>query len=354
MVSWSQFPPEIKRKIAENYDFMSRNSMRNTCHVDRQIVDSTKFRIPRVRFGYKQDECLICIYTGIEKFLRLEILKFENGVVVFKSENSHYLTDSTRKFIPFALSLNEGLLILKSLLAHKSIQISTMEWELEDCNIDKLGKQMKKLLGISKFSVKELELAMGTDEIHLRYLEEICDWNKVEIIRKFGIILHSKSMNLISAYDYGIVDFVSGKAMYFTHYYTHDPRVDLDALVDQLNRRIEENGDGELYWFTHREPSDKDWSFSEDYRFKDGNVTHSKRSPCGMWVNRCQESFAKELKAIHDTQKCGIGSLCPKHADPFDYWYHQNLPRRLIQEPFWNGFIEKCFFPTLPIDLNIF
>ncbi|UMM37962.1 hypothetical protein L5515_009563 [Caenorhabditis briggsae] len=96
--------------------------------------------------------------------------------------------------------------------------------------------------------------------------------------------------------------------MYFTHYYTHDPRVDLDALVNQLNRRMEENGDGELYWFTHR-----------------GNVTHSKRSPCGMWVNRCQESFAKELKAIHDEQN----------------EYHQNLPRRLIQEPFWNGFIEK-------------
>ncbi|ULT92223.1 hypothetical protein L3Y34_009756 [Caenorhabditis briggsae] len=216
MVSWSQFPPEIKRKIAENYDFMSRNSMRNTCHVDRQIVDSTKFRIPRVRFGYKQDECLICIYTGIEKFLRLEILKFENGVVVFKCENSPDLADSIQKFIPSTLPLNEGLLILKSLLAHESIQISTMEWEIERFVTKnesfKLGKQMLKLLGKSKFRVKELEFMHNVDDTLLSFFPKICEWKNVEIVRIIGISLYSENMHPVIAHDYHrIGDVVSGK-----------------------------------------------------------------------------------------------------------------------------------------------
>ncbi|PIC14550.1 hypothetical protein B9Z55_026822 [Caenorhabditis nigoni] len=348
MVSWSQFPPEIKRKIAENYDFMSRN----TCHVDRQIVDSTKIRIPRVRFGYKEDKCLICIYTGIEKFLRLEIQKFGSGVIVYKSENSPYLTDSIRNLIPCTLPLNEGLLIFKSLLAHKSIQISTMEWELESFNIDKLGKQMIKLLGNSKFSVKKLELVQGTDDFFLEYLYEICHWNEVEIVQKLEVNLSPRNINSVSAIDYKIADdWIFGKPMSYTYYFTN--QIDVNSDMGKVNDYMMENESGKLHWYTHREPNNEDCSFSEDYRFEGGNVIHTRRSPCGMWINRCHGIFAKELKAIHDLEICGIGNLCPKHADPFDYWYHQNLPRRLIQEPFWNGFNQNVFLPTSSIGLDI-
>ena len=59
-------------------------SLKNTSHLDRQIVNSTKLYIPRARFGYKDGKSLVVIYTGIEKFLRLEMEKFGNGVVIQK------------------------------------------------------------------------------------------------------------------------------------------------------------------------------------------------------------------------------------------------------------------------------
>ncbi|ULT92221.1 hypothetical protein L3Y34_009756 [Caenorhabditis briggsae] len=379
MVSWSQFPPEIKRKIAENYDFMSRNSMRNTCHVDRQIVDSTKFRIPRVRFGYKQDECLICIYTGIEKFLRLEILKFENGVVVFKCENSPDLADSIQKFIPSTLPLNEGLLILKSLLAHESIQISTMEWEIERFVTKnesfKLGKQMLKLLGKSKFRVKELEFMHNVDDTLLSFFPKICEWKNVEIVRIIGISLYSENMHPVIAHDYHrIGDVVSGKPVCYTFYCTHDPPVDVYVFFGIMSGYMDRNGSDKLHWATYREPAHlarqgkehaghrldpNSADRSDERRYEDGNVSYGRQTQCGMWVSRYAGDREKELKLIHDREKCGIGSLCPKHADPFDYWYYQNLPRRLVQEPFWTGFkcvfctAENPHFPATPDDLQI-
>ncbi|CAO4381990.1 unnamed protein product [Caenorhabditis nigoni] len=381
MVSWSQFPPEIKRKIAENYDFMSRISMRNTCHVDRQIVDSTKFRIPRVRFGYKQDKCLICIYTGIEKFLRLEIQKCGKGVVVYKSENSPYLTDAIRKFIPSTLSLNEGLLILKSLLAHKSIQILTMEWELvnADTKIEsiKFGKQILKLLGTSKFCVKELELMHNIDDSFLDFFPKFCDWNQVKMIRKLAISLYSENMHLVTAHDYHrIDDVISGKPICYQHYCTNDPRDDLEVFLFIMNGYMQENESDKLHWITHREPShlsrqgteydgqrfdpnNKDYSYSEERRFSNGTMGYTRGTSCGMWTNMYYGDHEKELKEIHDREKCGIGSLCPKHADPFDYWYYQNLPRRIIQETFWNGFTcvfsnsGRAHFPASQIDVEI-
>ncbi|UMM37961.1 hypothetical protein L5515_009562 [Caenorhabditis briggsae] len=365
MVSWSQFPPEIKRKIAENYDFMSRISMRNTCHVDRQIVDSTKFRIPRVRFGYKQDKCLICIYTGIEKFLRLEILKFENGVVVFKCENSPDLADSIQKFIPSTLPLNEGLLILNSLLAHKTIQISTVEWELFNTKIEsfKLGKQMLKHLGKSKFRVKELEFMHNVDDTLLSFFPKICEWKHMELVRIMGISLYSENMHPVTAHDYHrIGDVVSGKPVCYTHYCTHDPRADSEVFFGIMNGYMKDNGRDKLHWTTHREPShlarqgkenarrrldpnDENYSWSEDHIFKSGDVNYARGTQCGIWVNRYYGNLAKELKEIHDRETCGIGSLCPKHADPFDYWYYQNLPRRLAQEPL--GLDSNALLPAL-------
>ncbi|PIC14553.1 hypothetical protein B9Z55_026823 [Caenorhabditis nigoni] len=296
--------------------------MRNTCHVDRQIVDSTKFRIPRVRFGYKEDKCLICIYTGIEKFLRLEIQKCGKGVVLYKSENSPYLTDAIRKFIPSTLSLNEGLLILKSLLAHKSIQISTMEWELvnADTKIEsiKFGKQILKLLGTSKFCVKELELMHNIDDSFLDFFPKFCDWNQVKMIRKLAISLYSENMHLVTAHDYHrIGDVISGKPICYQHYCTNDPRDDLEVFLFIMNGYMQENESDKLHWTTHREPShlarqgkeydgqrfdpnNKDYSYSEEHRSSNGTMGYTRGTSCGMWTNLYYGDHEKELKEIHD------------------------------------------------------
>ncbi|CAP35367.1 Protein CBG17803 [Caenorhabditis briggsae] len=58
--------------------------MRSTSHSDRSIVNSTNFELPRVRFGYKEDRCLIVIYTGVEKFLKLEMIKGAHGITVLR------------------------------------------------------------------------------------------------------------------------------------------------------------------------------------------------------------------------------------------------------------------------------
>uniref|UniRef100_A0A1I7UE61 Uncharacterized protein n=1 Tax=Caenorhabditis tropicalis TaxID=1561998 RepID=A0A1I7UE61_9PELO len=64
-----------------------------------------------------------------------------------------------------------------------------------------------------------------------------------------------------------------------------------------------------------------------------------KNTECGQVVRvvrQCdEERFLKGFKG------CGLGDMCKRCSDPFDYWYTQNLPRRLYFEPFWDGIISR-------------
>ena len=40
-------------------------------------------------------------------------------------------------------------------------------------------------------------------------------------------------------------------------------------------------------------------------------------------------------------EKCGLRWLCKKCSDPFEYWYYQNIGRRVLDEPEWLGIVEK-------------
>ncbi|PIC14557.1 hypothetical protein B9Z55_026825 [Caenorhabditis nigoni] len=351
MVSWSQFPPEIKQKIAENYDFMSRVSMRNTCHVDRQIVDSTKFRIPRVRFGYKEDKCLICIYTGIEKFLRLEIKKCGKGVVVYKSENNFDTSRIPRKFIPSENLLNFGLSILKSLLIHDWIQINAIEWDLDEFllkdskNSENFLKIFQKIFGFQKFHVKEMVSTPRSQETYQffnRFFIDFSHFDELECMR--DIFVHTKIDNLypVIAYDMDVP--FCGKSNYHTHLCTVADEefrtrrrwdYELIHVINGVNYHAIDSGtfrDISEIPIQNPEPRKRTWDMTD--------VIWEYSCKCGKWSHEMPTSKERALRQKFHTQKCGIGFLCKEHADPFDYWYYQNLPRRLIQEPFWCGMFQ--------------
>ncbi|CAO4381991.1 unnamed protein product [Caenorhabditis nigoni] len=80
------------------------------------------------------------------------------------------------------------------------------------------------------------------------------------------------------------------------------------------------------------EPRKRTWDMTD--------VIWEYSSKCGKWSHEMPTSKERALRQKFHTQKCGIGFLCKEHAEPFDYWYYQNLPRRLVQEPFWCGMFQ--------------
>ncbi|EFO89520.1 hypothetical protein CRE_18172 [Caenorhabditis remanei] len=88
MVGWSQLPPEIKQHVAKKLDFMSRHALKSTSYTNRLIVNSTSLYLPRIRFGYQRNRCLIVIYTGVERFLRWEFVEDDDdgdgGITVYR------------------------------------------------------------------------------------------------------------------------------------------------------------------------------------------------------------------------------------------------------------------------------
>ena len=48
-----------------------------------------------------------------------------------------------------------------------------------------------------------------------------------------------------------------------------------------------------------------------------------------------------KVKKMLDPEKCGVHYQCKNCTDPFTFWYHQNLARRLHQEPFWSHIVSE-------------
>ncbi|EGT53450.1 hypothetical protein CAEBREN_01566 [Caenorhabditis brenneri] len=159
MVGWSHLPPEIKQHVVKKLDFMSRHSLKSTSYTDRQIVNSTPLKIPRVRFGHKDGRCLIVIYTGVEQFLRWELFDEGDGVTLQRSENCYDTAEFKRMTIQKANSLQMGINIMSNLLAHESIKIDVFEWDIPCENEEEAEERMLKIIEYSngkKFRVSEI------------------------------------------------------------------------------------------------------------------------------------------------------------------------------------------------------
>ncbi|EGT31399.1 hypothetical protein CAEBREN_25242 [Caenorhabditis brenneri] len=206
MAAWSCLPPEIKLHVIRNLDFMSRKSLRCVSYSDRDIVDSTIFTLPRVRFGYKKGRCLIVIYTGIEKFLRWEMEMGDGFINYHRSQNTfdpEFFVKKQLKDVPSerpnAFMLVIALDYLTELVAHKSIQIKTMEWELSS---DGLSNDEKELVAFiintfvttSTFRVEELVFPERNHGPFVRIVMENAYMVGLKSFRRLGMIISAENL----------------------------------------------------------------------------------------------------------------------------------------------------------------
>ncbi|EFP00705.1 hypothetical protein CRE_21138 [Caenorhabditis remanei] len=336
MPSWNHLPVEIKQHVVKKLDFMSRHSLRNTSYCDRLIVNSTSIILPRVRFGYKNGRCLILIYTGIDKFLRIEFEIQKNGTLVHKSENSWASKDTSKKLMSPSDPFPVAIQVLKSVLAHKSILINAMEWEFSLKDLDKkVQNSVIKLLGGAKFRVIEMVPTLLTWNCLVDFSESVAHDEDLKSIRRLRMYAAIKYCNPVSAYEK--TQFVRGKHLY-------------DTILDMaLPSNITEKFQNCLMEHSENSPDDllqKLMMFHKSHPVGTARelldetlVCWSRKSECGRWVYVMDVKYEERRNAPFETIQCGLGPFCRRCSDPFDYWYYHDLPRRILNENFLDEII---------------
>ncbi|EFO96148.1 hypothetical protein CRE_14731 [Caenorhabditis remanei] len=205
MTCWNYLPAEIKQHVVKKLDFMSRVALRSTCRLNYHIVNSTKLELPRVRFGYKRGRSLIVIYTGIEKFLRLEFGNCEQGPVVMKSENTCDPKETITKLLPSPVnSIVYSILTLISLLAHQSILIKVMEWEVSPEDFERfIGRLILIFLDGRKFRITEIAMRQQkwTQILH-KFPFDMLYFDELENIRQMALTIHPQRLTLFMVYQF--------------------------------------------------------------------------------------------------------------------------------------------------------
>uniref|UniRef100_A0A1I7UE60 F-box domain-containing protein n=1 Tax=Caenorhabditis tropicalis TaxID=1561998 RepID=A0A1I7UE60_9PELO len=351
MASWSSLPPEIKQHVVKRLDFMSRHSLRHTSRLDRQIVDSTKCQVPRVRFGYKEGRGLIVVYTGIDQFLRLELSEYEGSVLVEKSENSYSASRFEPKLIDTPLNTMEyGISILKSLLAHNSIKICSFEWDFPQKVLDQPDSLLiiaTRLLYGTKFHVDE-HVSLWKSHMTVEEEKELMNyWSEVKVFRTLGMTPSPDSIKPLLQQD-NETRTNSGRRSVSTIINldtTEFGRLAVDLVFNMMamlrNTKASLSTGREVEIGVHGKTGKRTVSAAF--------VTIECTSECGKWKHMMPKEHEKIFKKIIYKKACGIDKICEKCADPFDYWYHQMLPRRIVQEPFWND----VFTSDLNMDRNM-
>ncbi|EFP00797.1 hypothetical protein CRE_21137 [Caenorhabditis remanei] len=332
MPSWNYLPVEIKQHVIKKLDFISRHSLKNTSHCDRLIVNSTPIQLPRVRFGYKEDKCVIVIYAGIDKFWRLEFEKYKKGVIVYKSENSWDPKDITKKVIHCTKPLQVSIMILKSLLAHNSILMNAMEWNITQNDISKgVHNRILKLLDGAKFRVTEMVMGRNQWTEVRHFMKSVCYYEEVKTLRIFCLSFDTQNLAPISACQ--LDQFYEGR-----HFYTTKLNMENNTLsvflsnFTELTRdrylEVEENRTSSIMFF------DKTMVKAPGGIEIEGIVVESRITECGAFDYVIHKKYEEHLQ-YYKSLKCELGPFCKRCSDPFDYWYYQNSPRRALHEPFW-------------------
>ncbi|KAF1755404.1 hypothetical protein GCK72_021973 [Caenorhabditis remanei] len=340
MPCWNYLPAEIKQHVVKKLDFMSRHSLRYTSHLDRLIVDSTPVQLPRVRFGYKDGKYLIVIYTGVEKFLRLE---FEidpsidkNFVIVHKSENSCNPKKVTTKFVPFLTVWHCAIMHLKSLLAHKSIKINSMEWDVSPEDLKNfLAMRVIELLDGERFRTNEMVMRVHVWGELCKFWNNVCNKEELKVIRQLGLFIDKRGLVPVMAHQ--LDQYADGKLYSSIFMRMH---LSLEDFQETYNNFIEavKNYIDDLQVVTFKF-FDKKNSHIIDEGGELGNVVvHPHKSECGDFIYNVNKKYEQHLDHLK-TIKCDLGPFCKRCSDPFEYWYYQNFPRRVLHEPLWTDFI---------------
>ncbi|PIC14927.1 hypothetical protein B9Z55_027072 [Caenorhabditis nigoni] len=340
MVNWSQLPPEIKRHVAKKLDFMSRHAMKSTSHSDRLIVNSTSFELPRVRFGYKGDRCLIVIYTGVEKFLRLEMIKEAHGITVLRSENSWDPKAISSKQLPPTSDLFKlGLLFLKSLLAEKLILIKIIEFEI-DKNEKIFKNRISGIMGGAKFRINEI----AANTVNVEFVEEFMNFltirKDLKILRNFDFHAFEENLGFQLVAEVSTMHGGESRLRYYkSMFYMNTVTPNTQNLSNDLLRNLVRDDENEGMKLAAAHilsphideilPTVREENYSAIRE-------HTKCGYSNFWMESKNEKALEKYTNL----PCSLGNYCKDCGDPFEYWYYQNLPRRILHEPFWTDFIS--------------
>ncbi|KAF1754777.1 hypothetical protein GCK72_021341 [Caenorhabditis remanei] len=341
MAGWSQLPPEIKQHVVKKLDFMSRHALKSTSYTNRLIVNSTSLYLPRVRFGYQRNRCLIVIYTGVERFLRWEFVEDDDddgdgGITVYRSENTYDSAHFHTKSLPPQKNLLRfGITCLKTLLSHDSILIQSFEWNVS--LLDALNMFPSKLidhLGGAVFRARETVFSKftGSNE-HYRGVFRKED---LKACRQFVCCVSASSLKPVMVHD--TCRLKDGLKFYVTTI-SLDTLDDLDDL-ESFNESIEDYtrlDDKSPFYFSFRGGHlIKKGQTSNRIVSDDGAIVDVyQQSSCGQSRFKMLKIWEELMREEMESEKCGLGWMCTKCSAPFEYWYHQNLPRRFYLEPFW-------------------
>uniref|UniRef100_A0A1I7UE93 F-box domain-containing protein n=1 Tax=Caenorhabditis tropicalis TaxID=1561998 RepID=A0A1I7UE93_9PELO len=353
MVSWSCLPPEIKQHVVKKLDFMSRHSLRHTSRLDRKIVDSTKCQVPRVRFGYKEGRGLIVVYTGIDQFLRIEMEEKKGGALITKFENSF---DPETARPPFLLKYNPetlNFIILLQVTYHFLLISSKIHIKVLEIEIPELAANdpVRELLDgaarttVALGQVDELVFSGITDDEILDHVEASAKKCKTSCLQ---LMISNENISPVMSYDEVLVTrygFFTCTTLSTELVAPGSPNIDFF-----YNRRCQERFKNKEHGFltcslrnlNNRNPK-------ECSRKTFGDLLQwSKTTECGEIRHTIQKIHEEDCKQQffpieypETSTKCGLGDLCKRCSDPFDYWYTQNLPRRLYFEPFWDAIISR-------------
>ncbi|CAL2033468.1 unnamed protein product [Caenorhabditis brenneri] len=322
---------------------MSRHSLKSTSHVDREIVNSTLLNIPRVRLCSRNmgEKCLAVIYTGIEQFLRWEISKECDEVVIQRAENCFDYSGFKRILVAdIDDPLEVGVSILKRLVAHESIKVNVFEWDIPYPYVGadrEINHKITRYLDGDVFYATEItfmdlfeydsflddlsKLFRGFKKVselgHLRPSPKSCVAEKLtEFERRY--------VNLFTSVEYT--------------FYEKNSFVE-KMTAPSILRQIMQSDEGCVSSMVEREVATDNAQPDECNTIQrseeDGFIKLTFNTKCGKYSTTMLPKDEPLMRDQLSNMKCGMSYLCKKCAHPFEYWYHQTLVMRFAFEDDW-------------------
>ncbi|ULT92292.1 hypothetical protein L3Y34_009806 [Caenorhabditis briggsae] len=220
MAGWSDLSANLKKNVVEKLDLMGRQSLRCTSHADRSIVDDTDYHIPRVRLSIGKSEYLIVVHTGIDDWLRVEILNRPNGgAIINKSQNSWNPEDVVTKELEEGTPEFWTILLLHNFFDYGKTKIDAVEFEIEGGTDAAKGKEVetleKTMNEIQEFIKKCRKFRKKTFIFRAKTLvgnwnmtaqldlvwAQLMDFDTFKSVERLSVSIHSDSLNPILCCD---------------------------------------------------------------------------------------------------------------------------------------------------------
>ncbi|CAI2352974.1 unnamed protein product [Caenorhabditis sp. 36 PRJEB53466] len=344
MPGWTDLSHETKTEIVNRLDLMSRNALKSCARAERALVDGTDLFLPRVRFVFQGDAALIAAYSSIDRFLRLEFWKDkEKNVVIHRSENDFNMKPSAR--IPNGDILESAVSVLKSLFAHKNIFLGGLEMELPDVrNYEKWGHDIMRQLVGYRFRARKVIFNwrnFGEDFL----FNALCVREDLEERARIGMEIGTYGIE--KGYYYVLDSFefcnADAKPAFSSTIVMSESENNVNFAIAALafaRKMGYARVRSKIIKANFPKPNvkgHKDVKILRTDSVVAGVSLYVCTSACGMWVyavrDDAQHLFIETFKSV----RCGLGWLCKKCSDPFEFAYHRDLARRSVHEPHFTG-----------------